>query len=625
MYKIRLAKQPGPPVQARARGYYSGPCTVFEVIGSSESQGRKVTFVAAGKQIAQGVLQHRDGRPALWILQPISTSEEKLKAEVLLDGSPVTMIVLPPAAQGRARAMVDEPVARQLFCFGTKEFPSLDFERPLEVQCLLCGPYTVQTTYYDAGFNKVTTAEKPGRYGAIMEVKTEDGRTLRRFRTLYRTPGRAKWWDSEMKVSIELDENLGIKPKTAQRFSDDLSGYVRSRFYSGLYDDPDMAVLLAGLSEAREEGGQPTPAENPWSVDQQWWVTMKRKLYGTDKEFPNPFVCPRPLEGQPARVVHEGTLEEAGMSDEGVAGIDAVCKKWAADSDEAFAVCIVRHGVIAFHKAYGRRNGKDMTVDTPSRMASITKLISGTTMMLAIDQGLVGLDETVDKYLPPFRGIQVANPLTVRHLYTHTSGLWGHWGAELNDFEELLAEYYPSLDVGKRFDYNGAGFDLGGKILEAVSGESMENFYGNHLLEPLGCGMNTTVKDGGGGAMSIPLDMARIGQMLLNRGAYGDKRFFSEASFEQMLPKPLNAVFKIEPTTREYGIGVSWETDKNILPKDTFGHGAASSATFRVIPSQDMVIVMCRNSAGANFDVYHPEFLKSVLEAVQDRATTQQN
>ena len=502
--------------------------------------------------------------------------------------APAVPVLLSYMDRQRAMSLSDMPVLARPFCFAGPELPPLNFESPDAVQSMLGGTYSVSTRYYDAQYNEVTSADKPGRYGAIMEATTHDGRTLRRFRTLY-CQGRKMEW------------------------------------FGNLDNQQDTAILLAGLNTPGAEGGpvtlavNPWPAAKPWLADHQWWVTLKRKLYGTDKTFAKPFVCPRPLEGPPAPVVREGTLAEAGMSAEGVSAIDKLCSEWAADSDEAFAVCVVRHGVIVLHKAYGQRDGKAMTVDTPSWMASLIKLICGTALLTVVDQGVVGVDDTLERYLPVFAGAEAGRAMTVHHLYTHTSGLQGHWGDELADLEEIIAEQYPYLAVGQVYEYNGTGLNLGCKIMEAVSGEAMESFYRNHLLDPLGCSDRTSVRDGGGGAASVPLDMARIGQLLLNRGSYGDKLFFGPQTLEQLLPKPLACVMDVDPSIDQItGLGCVWLDDGGILPQDSFGHGAASSATLRVVPSKDLVISMTRNNAGRNFSVYHPRFIRSVVEAIAD-------
>jgi len=255
-----------------------------------------------------------------------------------------------------------------------------------------------------------------------------------------------------------------------------------------------------------------------------------------------------------------------------------------------------------------------MALTDKSWMASITKLLSGTLIMMLVDQGLVDLDDPVDKFLPALRNIPVRKPLTIRHLYTHTNGLWGHWGDDLNDFEELIADFYPYLKVGEFHSYNGAGYALGGKVIEAVSGEAIPQFFKRHLLDPLGC-PNTDVVDTSAGSRSTPLDIAKIGQMLLNKGAYGDMRFFSEETFGKMLPQKLTKVLGPD-TGIEWGIGMTWFGEKG-LGKGTFGHGAASAATLRIDPVHDLVIVMTRNAAGRNFEKYHPQFIDTIVEGLE--------
>ena len=95
--------------------------------------------------------------------------------------------------------------------------------------------------------------------------------------------------------------------------------------------------------------------------------------------------------------------------------------------------------------------------------------------------------------------------------------------------------------------------------------------------------------------------------MLLNRGAYGEMRFYGEETFAKQLPTTLTMVLG-QNTKTEWGIGTMWFRDEG-LGEGTFAHGAASGATFRIDPVNDMVIVMTRNDAGENFDKYHKKFL----------------
>ena len=111
------------------------------------------------------------------------------------------------------------------------------------------------------------------------------------------------------------------------------------------------------------------------------------------------------------------------------------------------------------------------------------------------------------------------------------------------------------------------------------------------------------------------MDMARIGQFLLNKGSYGNKVFLSENVFEQMLPGTLYKTLG-RNVHDEYGIGTSWFKGEG-LGKGTFGHGAGSGATLRISPEFDLVISMTRNAGGKDFDKYHSVFIKEILDSIE--------
>ncbi len=360
------------------------------------------------------------------------------------------------------------------------------------------------------------------------------------------------------------------------------SGWLKQE---GALADPNAAALFSTLYDI-ERGVAPSDGGMDARVaDRQWWVELKRKLYGSDKRFPQPFICPRPIEGQPAPMLREGTGEEAGIKPGTVEKIDAICKAGVEESGEPVSVCLARHGVIFFHRAYGQVGAQPMALDTLCSMQSISKPLSGALMMMLVDQKLADIDDPVAKYLPPFKEFQAKTPLTIHHLYTHTNGLTGIWGDEIHDAEEIVGAFYPVMDVGN-YSYNSVGYALGSKIVEQISGEALPLFAKRHLLAPLGMD-HTDCICSGHGARSTALDFARFGQMLLNRGAYGDKRFFSSETFAKMLP--------MGGAWAGRGIGTMGMGGSG-LGEGTYGHTSGNSAVFRVDPVNDLVIVV--NSAG---------------------------
>jgi len=613
MQRVRLSDKPSPPINAVVSGEYERfRRACLHVAGRTDLVGKTFTVKEGGRELGSIPITADGDRAWANLVLPMPPLGKAYgPLDVSLDGQPVQTYNLPDAQVERAKAFMEQRLKFDPNVFSGTKFPKCDFEQPSCVEDLI-GPYTITAKFYDANYNPVTTAEKPGRYGAVVEIKTEDGKTFRRLLTLFRTQQKLSWWaHTEVAGSIGYPQEIGINPTVAKEQKHSTEKYLSLLLEESFSRDAAAPALTSALYETKPGAKDTGISEDFLTRDRQWWVGLKRKLAGTDKLYPQPFVCPQAVTEMPTTVLHEGIPKEAGMKPDAAEKIDTLLKQWSADTDEAFAVCIARHGVIVLHKAYGQRDGKPMTVNTKCWMASITKAMSGSAMMMLVNQGLVNLDDPVAKFLPAFSGVPVPTPLTVRHLYTHTNGLQGHWGDDLNDFDDVIAGYYPFMEVGKRHEYNGAGLALGSKIVESITGEALPQFYKHHLLDPLGCA-NTTVTNSSYDAQTTPMDLAKIGQMLLNRGSYGDKQFMSAETFQQMLPARLTKVLGPD-TTLEWGIGLVWFKDDG-LGKGTFGHGAASSTTLRIDPEHDLVIVMTRNAMGRNFIKYHPKFLASIME-----------
>lgn len=510
----------------------------------------------------------------------------------------------------RARRLMSADVHFRPSVFTQPELPALHLPPDLGD---IVGPHTVQTTFYDQDYHVVMSADRSGRYGAVVEIRPEAGRVTRRYRTLYRMPGEFPFWREFVSGTFAFPEETGVAPQTLGRQTQTIGNYLKGLILENTQRDSDAAALLAGLHETGSAEPMAGANTDAWARDRQWWVGLKRRLEGIDEPSFAPFVRPQPLDGPPAPTLRDGTPDEAGIRSDTADRLDALCLEWAADSDQGFTVCVALRGVVFFQGAYGERHGRPMTPDTRSWMASITKLLGGCLVAMLLDDGRIALDTPIGEYLPAFRDLSLPTPLTIRHLMTHTAGLWGHLGDEWHDFEHMVADYAPHLEVGKRYEYNGASLALAGKILEAVTGEALPQLFQRHLLDPLGA-TRTEVTTMSWNTFAPARDIARIGQMLLNRGAYGDRRFFGESAYQALLPQRLNQTLGPD-TDAEYGLGTSWFREEG-LGAGTFGHGAASASTLRIDPENEMVVVMARNEAGANFDSYHPRFLRLIGEGV---------
>jgi len=140
------------------------------------------------------------------------------------------------------------------------------------------------------------------------------------------------------------------------------------------------------------------------------------------------------------------------------------------------------------------------------RIASMTKPVTSVALMQLVEQGRIGLDDPASKYLPELAELKVfesfdpetraykvrpaARPATVRHFLTHTSGLaYPFTSATWRDFKPRAGETYPFggpllFDPGERWHYS-TSTDVCGKLVEAVSGKKLEDYFRENIFAPL--------------------------------------------------------------------------------------------------------------------------------------------
>jgi methyl acetate hydrolase len=164
---------------------------------------------------------------------------------------------------------------------------------------------------------------------------------------------------------------------------------------------------------------------------------------------------------------------------------------------------------------FGKRRlgeGAVMTRDTVFRVASMVKLITSVAALQLVEQNKLSLDAPVPDIEPAVGSPQVLDgfdakglpqlrpakrPITLRHLLTHTSGfayrLWDAKAAHYAKSTELLPKAQRKLaprtplmfDPGARWQY-GTSIDWVGRIVEAISGDSLDIYFRKHILDPLG-------------------------------------------------------------------------------------------------------------------------------------------
>jgi CubicO group peptidase (beta-lactamase class C family) len=291
---------------------------------------------------------------------------------------------------------------------------------------------------------------------------------------------------------------------------------------------------------------------------------------------------------------------------------------------------------------------KPMKTDVLFWIASQSKPITATALMMLVDEGKVKLDDPVEKYLPEFRGQWLAaehdnehmllkkpkHPITVRNVLSHTSGL---------QFKSAMEE--PTLDLlplrvavksyamtplifepDSKYQYSNAGINTAGRIIEVVSGMPYETFLDKRLFEPLGMKDTTfwpneeqlkrlarSYKPNAdksdleetkitqlkyplndrrrqpmpaGGLFSTASDVGRFCQMVLNGGTFQGKRYLSEAAVKTMTSKQTGDAVQT-------GYGLGWSTNNGV-----FGHGGAYATNMTIDSKRGLIAVFMVQHAG---------------------------
>lgn len=207
----------------------------------------------------------------------------------------------------------------------------------------------------------------------------------------------------------------------------------------------------------------------------------------------------------PADLPGQATREARGPTDpaELEAFLDGLMNAYLSDHDIAGAtVAVVRDGELLFSGGYGRADVEARREVDPAttlfRIGSVTKLFTWTAVMQLREEGRLDLDADVNEYLDFRIPDTYPEPITLRHLLTHTPGFedraFGLFGrTEGTSRGEWLRENLPARvrPPGRHASYSNYGAALGGYVVERVSGMSWEAYLEERILEPLGMELAT--------------------------------------------------------------------------------------------------------------------------------------
>ncbi|PYP76844.1 MAG: hypothetical protein DMD35_17280 [Gemmatimonadetes bacterium] len=336
-------------------------------------------------------------------------------------------------------------------------------------------------------------------------------------------------------------------------------------------------------------------------------------------------------EGLPAKAP-----SAVGMSAARLANIDRVIERGIkAGGYPGAAVVVGRKGAAVWEKGFGRLGWtSDAGAVVPERtiydLASLTKVVGTTTaVMILFDEGKIHLDDRVVQYIPEFGGGAKDN-VTIRMLLEHRSGLPAGrdlWRLASTPEEARAAVISTPLFAapGQYFEYSDLGADMLGFVVEAVSGEKLDQFLDTRVFGPLGMSdtrfrpdaslrgrvaptelnpprgypLRGEVHDenayalggvaGHAGLFSTASDLAVFAQMLLNGGSYNGTRIVADSTVRLFTRRAAG--------TRALG----WDTCAGkgscgtYLSSSAYGHTGFTGTSLWIDLEREMFVVLLTN------------------------------
>lgn len=323
---------------------------------------------------------------------------------------------------------------------------------------------------------------------------------------------------------------------------------------------------------------------------------------------------------------------------------------------------IIVNGKVRWTKGYGfadKASAVPFTPETVMNIGSISKTFTGVALMRAVQEGKLSLDKDINAYLP----FKVVNPhtpnepITLRHLATHTSGITDqsavyrnnyHFGGDapvlLGDFlksyfvpggQAYSKDNFVNVKAGTHREYSNIGAGLAGYIVELAVGEKLNTYTRRHIFSPLQ--MNSTgwllseiapakhaqlyVAQNGltipipnyglttypdGGVRTSVADLSRFFIALLNNGAYAGARILDTSTAQEMLRfqytdahKPANV------SLDKVNSGIFWATKMSVT---RIGHGGSDpglKTEMLANLSRDIGVILFINTSLSDQDMRH--------------------
>jgi CubicO group peptidase (beta-lactamase class C family) len=394
--------------------------------------------------------------------------------------------------------------------------------------------------------------------------------------------------------------------------------------------------------------------------------------------------------------------EDVGMSAERLKRIHPMIQSHIDARDFSGAVTVIaRKGKVVHFESHGMADveaHKAMTNDTLFRLASMTKPVTAVSILMLVEEGKLVLSDPVSKFVPEYKNPKVAvwnlpgdpagaglhlvpaaREITVRDLLTHTSGLANAFegpageyvrranlptGGSLDERVKRMGKLPLNFQPGTQWEYSpSTGFDTLGRIVEILSGMSLDQFFKTRVFDPLGMkdtfflvpadrradvtvpyqkietglvrppvsapatGVEPTAQyfSGAGGLTGSAADYLRFSQMLLNGGQLDGVRLLGRKTVELMTSDAIGPLdlgnYAGDQVLKGYGFGLGVRVRRStgdngwMGSAGDFGWAGALGTYFWIDPKEQLVGIVMIQTRNTKLRMEYPNL---VYQAISD-------
>jgi len=320
----------------------------------------------------------------------------------------------------------------------------------------------------------------------------------------------------------------------------------------------------------------------------------------------------------------------------------------------SIAIAVAKDGKILWEQGFGWANSEKMikaTPDTVYHLASISKAMTATGLMVLVERGLLDLNKPANEYLGEAKLIAYrgdAKDATIKHLMYHTAGLPMYW----NFFDMEGPNQRPSMEQsirrygilvtppGETYTYSNFGYGILDHIISRVSGKDYAEYMEEEVFAPLGMSRTSVQTDSSlssnmaqmyaGGKKPVPpydfdhrgasavlssvRDLVRFGQFHLKNPLPDQKHILKDETIDRMHNETYTQISNLKDQVGfDYLLGSFGGVDYGGYHIEiTTGSMPGAGSRLALVPSENIVTAVLSN--GDNIDLWEIE--KAVLEVI---------